>query len=184
MALKKAFEPLDKTIHDIKAFHCDKPVMDEFLRRYAAKNAKLGLSKTWVLSESEASGKLAVAAYFTLAVQSVSPDDLHASNLPRYPDPVTLIARLAVDSTYQGKGLGSKTLLSALAQAVKIYHNGLPTYAVVLDVLDDEAMRFYEKFEFFKQLGAYTDKLYVPMAVLQQIFEPDARGTGLKSQTE
>lgn len=108
MALKKAFEPLDKTIHDIKAFHCGKPVMDEFLRRYAAKNAKLGLSKTWVLSESEASGKLAVAAYFTLAVQSVSPDDLHASNLPRYPAPVTLIARLAVDSTYQGKGLEAK----------------------------------------------------------------------------
>ena len=174
MALKNTFELLDKAIHDIKAFRCGKPAMDEFFHRYAVKNAKLGLSRTWVLAENETTGKAAVAAYFTLAVQSVSPDEFHTEKLPRYPAPVTLLARLAVDSRYRQTGLGSKALLSALGQAVKIYRNGLPTYAVVLDVLDDEAMRFYEKFEFFRPLGSYADKLYVPMAVLLQLVEPGA----------
>ena len=75
MALSNEFEPLDATQHDIKKFRCGKPTMDEFLHRYAAKNAKLGLSKTWVLADRQPeTDKAAIAAYYTLSLLSIAPD--------------------------------------------------------------------------------------------------------------
>ena len=173
MALSNQFEPLDKTQHNIKAFRCGKPAMDEFLHRYAAKNAQLGLSKTWVLADRQPeTGKATIAAYYTLALLSIAPEQLDGgSGLPRYPAPVTLLARLAVSCSHQGKGLGTTTLLAALMQAVKTSENGLPTYAVVLDVLDEAAMAFYQQFALFKPLDASGKRLFVPMTVLKKQFD-------------
>ena len=173
MALSNEFEPLYATQHDIKKFRCGKPTMDEFLHRYAAKNAKLGLSKTWVLADRQPeTDKAAIAAYYTLSLLSIAPEQLNNGNgLPRYSAPTTLLARLAVASSYQGKGLGTASLLAALMQAVKTSDNGLPTYAVVLDVLDESAMAFYQQFTFFKPLDASGKQLFVPMAVLKKQFD-------------
>ncbi|WP_289004371.1 GNAT family N-acetyltransferase [uncultured Kingella sp.] len=173
MALSNQFEPLDKAQHDIKHFRCGKPVMDEFLHRYAAKNAQLGLSKTWVLPDRQPeTSKAAIAAYYTLSLLSIAPEQLNdGKSLPRYPAPVTLLARLAVASNYQGKGLGTTALLASLMQAVKASDNGLPTYAVVLDVLDEAARAFYQQFAFFKPLDAAGMRLFVPMRVLKKQFQ-------------
>ena len=50
-------------------------------------------------------------------------------------------------------------------------NNGLPTYAVVLDILDNDAMRFYQKFNFFKLLDNSEKRLFVPMKIIQKIFQ-------------
>lgn len=168
------FVPLDKASHDIKCFDCGKLVMNEFLQRYASKNAKLGLSKTWVLvDEQMATAKLPIASYFTLSALSVEPSQFTA-NLPRYSVPTTLLARLAVDKRYQGQKLGVRTLLSALAKAVQLHQNGLPSYAVILEVLDDEALAFYQQFEFFQTMPTANDgkiRLFVPMSVLEEFLQ-------------
>ena len=56
-------------------------------------------------------------------------------------------------------------------QAVKTSDNGLSTYAVVLDVLDESAMAFYQQFAFFKPLDASGKRLFVPMVVLKKQFD-------------
>lgn len=173
MQFNQEFVSLDKSSHDLKKFDCGKPVMNEFLHRYASKNAKLGLSKTWVLLDIGAtSAKLPIVSYFTLSALTVEPSQFTA-NLPRYGVPTTLLARLAVDKNYQGQHLGVRTLLSALAKAVQLHQNGLPSYAVILDVLDDEALAFYQKFEFFQQLPSLDGKmqLFVPMTVLEAFLQ-------------
>lgn len=51
-----------------------------------------------------------LAGFFTLSAGSVSCSELPealAKKLPRYPVPVALIGRLAVDTDFQGKGVGS-----------------------------------------------------------------------------
>ncbi|MFD1244872.1 GNAT family N-acetyltransferase [Paralysiella testudinis] len=174
MALNPYFEVLDKARHQLKSFDCGKAVMNDFLKRYAVKNQNLGLSRTWVLAENSADGeKAAVAAYYTLAFQSVEPENFRDKvSLPRYPTPTILLARLAVNKAYQGQRLGRKTLLAALAQAARISEQGLPAYALVLDVLDDDAHRFYQQFDFFKSFDTPADdrvRLFVPMSAVKHL---------------
>lgn len=131
---------------------------------------KLGLSRTYVLPEVAASKKSPVAAYFTLATNSVVRDKIPAKqSLPQYPVPVVLIARLAVDNRYKGRGLGSKTLVYALRKAVALNQAGLPTYGLILDVLDEGALGFYQHFGLFEPFTDDPMRLFVPIKTLQQI---------------
>ena len=63
---------------------------------------------------SEEFVKFKIAAYYTLASCSIIREDLPVTqSLPAYPIPITLLARIAIDTTHQGKGLGSKVLITA-----------------------------------------------------------------------
>jgi hypothetical protein len=169
--LCQSFVPVDKTKHLIKTFDCSKPNMNLFLSRFAVKHAKLGLSRTLVLplDEPEAN-KTQIAAYYTLAASTVSRQDIPGTqNLPRYPVPVALLARLAVDINFQGKHLGEKSLVYALRHTVNLCDEGLPALGLVLDVLDEDALKFYQRFDFFH---AFTDepmRLFAPMTALRNI---------------
>jgi predicted N-acetyltransferase YhbS len=69
------------------------------------------------------------------------------SGLPKHPIPVILLARLAVDSTEQGSGLGAALLKDALLRTLQAAEiAGLR--AVLVHAKDDTAKRFYEKFGF------------------------------------
>ncbi|CRZ20307.1 GNAT family N-acetyltransferase [Kingella kingae] len=166
-----SIELLDKSQHNSRAFDCSKDNMNVFIRQFAVKNQKLGISRTWVFADS-GSSKKEIAAYFTLAMQTVEPSDLHSNEkLPNYPTSVVLLARIAVDKRFQGQGLGKRALLAALAKALQASEQGLPAFAVVLDVLDDDALKFYQSFDFFQHFGDETHKLFVPMKAVKQLFQ-------------
>lgn len=171
--LAEQFVLLDAKQHDLKSFDCGKPEMNQFLSRYADKNRKLGLSSTWVLPEKLAKNdnkKAIVVAYYTLASSTVSREQIVSDKrLPAYPVPVVLVARLAVEHYFQKQGLGEKTLVSALRQCVSLTDIGLPALGVVLDVLDQEALAFYQRFEVFQTFTDNPMRLFVPMNVLRKI---------------
>lgn len=164
---------LDLKQHDVKNFDCGKPEMNLFLSRYADKNRKLGISSTWVLLEKqppETSEKSAIRAYFTLAYSTAAREKIPLDlSLPAYPVPVILLARLAVNNPYQGQNLGKKTLVTALRQCVALTDKSLPVLGVVLDVLDSEALSFYQKFNLFKPFTDNPMRLFVPLNVLRQL---------------
>lgn len=144
--------------------------MNEFLARYAVKHSKLGLSRTYVLAEATEGAKKPIAAYYILAASTVARSDIPATkSLPTYPVPVVMLARLAVSNQYQGKGLGAKTLVYALRQAVNLSKAGLPAYGLILDVLDDQALAFYQHFELFEPFTNDPMRLFVPMKTIEQI---------------
>ncbi len=146
--------------------------MDTFLMHFAQRNNKVGLSKTWVLLNDHITEhkKFKIAAYYTLASCSIIREDLPVTqSLPAYPIPITLLARIAIDTTHQGKGLGSKVLITALRQAVILSDLGLPSYGVVLDVLDQQALEFYQNFDVFKPFSDNPMRLFIPMATLRKI---------------
>ena len=89
--------------------------------------------------------------------------------LPSYPVPITLLARLAVSENYQKRGVGEKTLVTALRQAVILKDRGLPSIGVVLDVLDEDALNFYNHFALFHAFSDNPMRLFVPMHVLKQL---------------
>jgi hypothetical protein len=80
-----------------------------------------------------------------------------------------LLARLEVNRCFQKQGLGEKSLIGALRQSVYLTDKGLPALGVVLDVLDQDALSFYQQFEVFQ---AFTDnlmRLFVAMLVIRKL---------------
>lgn len=136
----------------------------------------LMLSSTFVLphradADSD-DAKLRIAAFYTLANQSLVPDViLSTKNLPRYQAPVVLIAQLGVDRAHQRKGLGSKTFITALQHAYSISANpnGIPSLGVVLDAVDQHALEFYLSFDFFLQFEGQPSRLFVPMETIGEL---------------
>ncbi len=77
MAFATQFELLDPKVHANKMFDCGHDEMNRFLKRYADKNRKLGLSSTWVLPETvenKNEQKMKLGAYYTLASATVKQD--------------------------------------------------------------------------------------------------------------
>lgn len=168
------FLPLVPSAINVKSFDCGKDAINTYLRRYAAKNMALNLNRTFVLpyTPEEGSEKPHVAAYYTLAHQTLVPEELpDPSRLPRYPVPMILLAQLGIDRRFHRQGLGAKTLVYALRHAYQIASNpnGIPALGVALDVLDREALAFYRSFDFFLSLTDNPMKLFVPMASLETL---------------
>ena len=106
-----------------------------------------------------------LAGFFTLSAGSVScselPDSL-AKQLPRYPVPVALLGRLAVDVDFQGRGLGS----ILLADACRKVANASTILAVAGIIVDAKgaAAGFYRHFGFLS-LPGQPDRLLLPAKV-------------------
>ncbi len=111
--------------------------------------------------------------YYTLAAGAVAferlPDDA-ARKLPKHPVPVVLLARLAVDQSAQGKGLGEVLLLDALQRSLNL-SAGLGVYAVEVDELDDAAAAFYRKYGFTPLLDDPLH-LYLPFPTVEDALRP------------
>jgi GNAT superfamily N-acetyltransferase len=171
LALVQEFVFVDPVAHDLKKFACSNPEMNRFLARFASKHSGL-ISYTWVLADDEIqdNGRLRVAAYFTLAGATVCKDEIpYAGSLPRYPVPVILLARLAVDNNFKGQGLGAKTLVTAIRKASVMEQTGLPALGLILDVLDEYALSFYQHFELFETFSDDPMRLFVSMPVARKI---------------
>jgi hypothetical protein len=171
LKLNQSFVPVDNAKHLVKVFDCGKPDMNLFLSRFAVKHAKLGLSRTLVLPVDEPEAKkLKIAAYYTLAASTITRKDIPATNsLPRYPIPVAMLARLAVDIGFQGENLGAKSLIYALRHSVRLCDEGLPVLGLVLDVLDSDALAFYQRFDFFSEFSNDPMRLFVSMTALRKL---------------
>ena len=170
MERSQEFVLVDPARHEVKTFNCGKPAMNQFLARFAVKHMRLGISSTWVLTAESDDSKVPVIAYYTLTAGTVSREEIpFDKSLPRHPVPVVLLAKLATDHHYQGQGIGEKTLVKALRKSVELTNSGLPALGTILDVLDEDALSFYQRYEIFKPFTNDPMRLFAPMTVLQQI---------------
>ena len=90
-------------------------------------------------------GYYSLAAY-TLKVENL-PEQL-MKGIPKYPlVGTTLIGRLAIDLTQQGKSLGGMLLINATKNSFE-QSKKIGSLAVVVDALDEKAKKFYEHYGF------------------------------------
>lgn len=104
--------------------------------------------------------------YYTISSSGVAFDTV-PENLPRYPVPVALIDRLAVDQSARGRGLGETLLVHALQSAQRA-SDIVGIYAVVVDAWDQTAKTFYLKYG-FNELSDDQLHLYLPMKVIRRL---------------
>jgi GNAT superfamily N-acetyltransferase len=131
--------------HDLTNFDCGKDDLNRFLQRYALPNQQANSALTYVACRGKA-----VIGYYSLTVGAVA----HAEAtervkkaMPRYPIPVMILARLAVDSSERGRGLGKALLKDALLRTTQAGHIA-GIRALLVHAKDDEAKAFYEHYDF------------------------------------
>lgn len=131
--------------HPIDAFDCGKPPLDRFLKLHALQSQRAGASTTYVAVDAEG-----VAGFHSLAFGHVEYSEAPPrliKGIARHPVPVMLLARLAVATERQGAGLGSGLLKDAMLRTLAAADiAGLR--AILVHAKDDEARRFYERYDF------------------------------------
>jgi GNAT superfamily N-acetyltransferase len=133
---------LTKT-HEIAGFDCGKPPLNDFLLKYALQNQAGGGARSYVLTRGNR-----VIGYYSLAPASIAPEDAPARVIKgqgRYPVPVILMARFAVDQGEQGKGYGKALFRDAMRRALS-GAEAIGGRAFLVHAKDDEASAFYMKF--------------------------------------
>ena len=131
--------------HDRNAFDSGVQALNEYLKLYALQNQKKHAARTYVATRGNR-----VVGYYSLAYGSVTLDEAPASvrvGLAKYPIPVMLLARLAVDLGERGQGLGAALLKDAFLRTLRAAEiAGLR--AMIVHAKDDTAKRFYQKYGF------------------------------------
>lgn len=131
--------------HELEAFACGVESLDQWLKRFARINQQSDLTITYVVHRQNR-----VAGYYSLAAGSVNREDAPmrvAKGAPNHPIGVVLLARLAVNEAEKGAGLGRALLKDALVRSVSAA-GIIAVRAVLVHALNEEARRFYMRFDF------------------------------------
>ncbi len=143
--------------------------LDDYFRRHAVRNDEAGIGRAYVLRRSGDDDPAwpAVLGYFTLSMAVVEAVDVETAlgrRLPRYPMPVALVGRLAVDHRVRGKHLGEQLLAEAIARAVEAAEV-LGCVGIVVDAKDERAEAFYARYEFVTVHGpTWPRRMFLAMA--------------------
>ena len=147
-------EPLNAG-HDRSAFDCGVPALNIFLKQYALQNQKRNFARTYICRREDK-----IIGYYSLAFGEVRPESAPAmltKGMGQYRVPVMILGRLAVDESFQGRGLGEALLKNAFLrtrQAADIA--GLK--ALVVRAKDARSRAFYAKFGF---ISAPDDPMFM-----------------------
>lgn len=131
--------------HDRSNFGCGKPSLNQYIKKYALVNQQNESSRTYVATRD---GR--VAGYYTLTYGSISHEDATPqikAEMPQYPIPVMLLARLAVDQKEAGRGLGKGLLKDAMLRTIQAADIG-GLRAMLTHAIDEDAKQFYQKYGF------------------------------------
>lgn len=131
--------------HLLESFDCGKEDLNRFLKRQAWNNQQANSAQTYVLAK-----ELQVFGYYSLAAGSVTHDEATErvkKGQARHPIPVILLARLAVDGSLHGKGIGAALLKDALLRTAQAADT-VGARALLVHAKDDNAKAFYEHFSF------------------------------------
>jgi len=101
-------------------FSCGTHALDDYFARHDRAN----IGRVYVLRRgpSDPSKLPGVLGFYTLSMANAASSQVASAlheRLPKYPMPVALIGRLAVDTRTQGMGLGEKLLMDALQRVVE-----------------------------------------------------------------
>jgi predicted N-acetyltransferase YhbS len=130
---------------DRTAFHSGDAELDRFFQRFAGQNRfRHHLGVTYIAVDQER-----VFGFATVAAAHIEVDDLPVAvrrQLPHYPLPVLRLARLAVDQTAQGQGVGLELLRFVLRLSLRMADD-FGCVGVVVDAKPG-AGAFYAKYGF------------------------------------
>jgi GNAT superfamily N-acetyltransferase len=131
-------EPI-ATHHEIASFSCGNTSLDNWLKKRALANQSSGATRTFVVIADEK-----VVGYYALASGAISAQSVPGSFRRNMPDPIPIVilARLAIDSSCQGKGVGRALFRDA---ALRIMHaaDAIGIRGIIVHAISQQAKDFY-----------------------------------------
>jgi GNAT superfamily N-acetyltransferase len=161
MSLKSP-APLINT-HSIDDFNCGIPSLDGWLKRRALTNQNSGATRTFVIcvddflsAKADASAQAdatrtrtgtlreRVVGYYVLAAGSINVQSALGKFRRNMPDPipVVILARLAIDTSYQGRGLGRALFRDAALRVIQAA-DPIGIRGIIVHAISAEAKDFY-----------------------------------------
>jgi GNAT superfamily N-acetyltransferase len=130
---------------DLESFDCGHDALNVWLREHAWRATGQG-TRTYLLIEDNSG---AVVGYFALAPHLVEREELPRSVGRGGPSriPAILLAKLALDTRLQGRGLGAELLTHAMVTIIEAAR-GAGGRLVVVDAVDEQAANFYRAHDF------------------------------------
>ena len=166
MTGKPQIAKLDLT-HDASTFDCGSDALNHFIKLYALQGQRAGISQTYVAVQGST-----IVGYHTLVVGSVvhedAPDRLK-KGVPRHPIPVVVLARLAVDVGWHGRGLGAALVVDAIRRVLQAADIA-GVRAMLVHAKDDAAQQFYQHlgFEAFENRALTLYRLLKDIRALRE----------------
>lgn len=134
-------EPLGPD-HVLEGFDCGRASLNVWLTRHARQAAAAGSARTYVVVDSEQGRVVGYDALTAAGVEREAATARVLKGMPRYPIPVVLLARLAVDVSVSGRGVGAWLLRDAMVRTLAASET-IGVRAMLVHAIDDEARAFY-----------------------------------------
>jgi predicted GNAT family N-acyltransferase len=155
----------------VENFDCKDEPLNNYLKKHAWTNQqKILVGVTYVAVDESA--PTMVLVYFTLATSAVPRDSFpkkHARGLPAYDLPLILLARLAVDYRFGGKGLGPQLLREAFRISIAVSEQ-VGCRCIITDAYRDK-MSWYAKYGFLPLEGGAenqpTQRMFLDILTLK-----------------
>lgn len=131
--------------HPTTGFDCGSEELNRYLQKHALQNTRADGAVTRVTTRD---GR--IVGYYSLAAGAASHADAPgrvSKGLARHPIPLVILARLAVDRSAQGAGLGEALLKDALARTASAA-DLIGVRALIAHAKDENAKAFYERYDF------------------------------------
>jgi ribosomal protein S18 acetylase RimI-like enzyme len=160
--------PLNKQ-HDRKNFDCGIKELNHYLQAVASQHAKKGVSRTFVLVESD--HPESILGFITLTACEIKTESLPHRFSKKFPSKVSgaKIGRLAISKKFQRQGFGNQLMVFAMHQAL-IVHQSLGLAGMMVDAKNEEAKVYYRQYGFLP-LAENQFSLFLPIQTILDAFK-------------
>ena len=135
-------EPIGKR-QDRASFDCGEPALNEYLQRYARQSHDKGAAKTFVaIANSDGTTIFGFYSLCPASLEYARTPQIIRKGLSRHDVPVFRLARLAVDRSVQGQGLGGQLILAAARRCLSAAAE-IGGVALLIDAKNERAAAWY-----------------------------------------
>jgi GNAT superfamily N-acetyltransferase len=129
-------------VHVLEGFDCGMPALDTWLLDHARAAAAAGSARSYVIVDSDQDRVVGYHAVSAAGLERQAATARTLKGMPRYPVPVVLLARLAVDTSVSGRGLGAWLLRDAMTRTLAASET-IGVRAMLVHAIDENARKFY-----------------------------------------
>lgn len=131
-------EPL-ASHHDLTDFACGNESLDDWLKRRSFVNQTSGATRTFVICNDDK-----VVGYYALASGGISSEAALGKFRRNMPNPISVVilARLAIDNSHQGRGLGRALFRDAALRVIRAADT-IGIRGIIVHAISPAAKNFY-----------------------------------------
>jgi GNAT superfamily N-acetyltransferase len=133
--------------HNLDDFNCGVESLDLWLKKQARQAAALNSARTFIVHDDDQDRIVGYHALTASSIERREATSRAAKGMPQHRIPAALLARLAVDRSVQGRGLGAWLLRDAMLRTLSAA-DALAIRVLLVHAIDDQARSFYERHGF------------------------------------